>query len=381
MISGYSKKGLPRVIHISIARFQRQLPEEHEPLSFLVSIHEEGTGISWQQNVVVGLDEEQALVEAVDDLYLWSLNRALTPEKAYELLDFVGQELFKLFIGSEGWAVLENLEPTAVLMNVDETILNLPWELIRWPKGPVVFEEPFGRLVTTRLLLRPGRDPEDEDDVVRILAVTNPTSDLGITQSTIKALTDLEDHFGGLPIEVTVLNEAQGTLARFRQEVQDKEYDIIHFAGHAYLEQDQPGSSALRFADGDLTANAVLDLPWKKPPYFVFNSACESARAVRALRLVSEEKQGNGLAAAFLASGVYGYAGFFWPVTDVGAGIFTRTFYRAMFERENVGIGFLEARRTVVNEVPRAVGDLTGFSAVLYGDAASKHRRDLYQAA
>lgn len=352
-----------------------------EALSFLVTIHEEGTGVSWQQNVEIGLEREAALIEAVDDLYLWSLDRALTPAKAYERVDFVGQELFDLFIGEAGWQVLENLEPTAVLMNVDETILNLPWELMRWSHMPIVFDEPFGRLVTTRLQLQPGRDPADEDDVVRILAVTNPTSDLGITQSTIKALADLEQDFGAPRIEVTILNEEEGTLGRFRQEVKDKAYDIIHFAGHAYLAQDQPGTSALRFADGDLTAEEVLELPWSKPPYFVFNSACESARAVRGLRLVSGEREGNGLAAAFLASGVYGYAGYFWPVTDVGAGIFTRTFYRAMFERENVGLGFLEARRRTIDEVPREVGDLTGFSAVLYGDAASAHRRDLYTAA
>jgi hypothetical protein len=94
---------------------------------------------------------------------------------------------------------------------------------------------------------------------------------------------------------------------------------------------------------------------------------------------VSAQGQTNGVAAAFLAAGVYGYAGYFWPVTDAGAGIFTKTFYGALFWRENVGLAFLEARKHAVRELGE-VADLTGYSAILYGDAASKHRRDLAMA-
>ncbi len=70
-------------------------------------------------------------------------------------------------------------------------------------------------------------------------------------------------------------------------------------------------------------------------------------------RLISNERHGNGLAAAFLACGVYGYAGYFWPVTETGAGIYATTFYRSLFERENVGLAFLEARQRVIVELAR----------------------------
>ena len=82
----------------------------------------------------------------------------------------------------------------------------------------------------------------------------------------------------------------------------------------------RPERSALYFADGVLTANDVLALSWPAPPYFVFNSACESGRAAGGRRLLSRRSQSNGLAAAFLAAGVAAYAGYFWPVTEVGAG-------------------------------------------------------------
>ncbi|RPI24812.1 MAG: CHAT domain-containing protein [Acidobacteria bacterium] len=376
MLGGYSREKLPRVIHISIARYREDLPKSGEELAFLVSIHEEGTGITWQQNVSVDRQAEQFFLEASHNLHLWSINRALTAQKANRLVEDLGKRLYEVFMGSAGEGILRAIKPTAVLIDVDETILNLPWEAIAGPDGHISQHTPFGRLVTTRTGLRMGRDPLEEDTVVRILAVANPTLDLAATEAEITTLRDLEEDRGPYRICVEVLSHEEATRKRFAELIEQGDFDILHFAGHAYLNPGDPGSSALRFADGDLAADEVLKLKWKATPYFVFNSACESGRGVSGARLVSEGSHSNGLAAAFLAIGVYGYAGYFWPVTDVGAGMFTGTFYRSLFQRENFGLAFLEARNFVLRELGE-VGDLTAYSAILFGDAASKHRRDL----
>jgi hypothetical protein len=67
-------------------------------------------------------------------------------------------------------------------------------------------------------------------------------------------------------------------------------------------------------------------------------------------------------------------------VTDAGAALFTRTFYEQLFLRQNVGLAFLGARQRAVAALGE-FGDLAGYGAVLFGDAASKHRRDLHTAA
>jgi CHAT domain-containing protein len=382
MFGGYGKgqEEMPRVIHISVARYNSEPPQPGEALEFLVAIHEEGTGITWHQNVTVDPATEAFLIEATNDLLLWSVNLALTPKKAEQLAQKLGTQLYQTFISSEGEKVLRAIAPTAILLDVDETLLNLPWELIADPNGALSSNIPFGRLVTTRMILRKGRDPLQEDRVVRILAVANPTLDLAVSEKEIAALKDLEGPRGPITVEVDVLSRDQATKVRFAEKLADRDYDMLHFGGHGFLDRDTPGLSVLRFADGDLTADKVLDLPWKTPPYFVFNSACESGRGVGGQRLISAEGQTNGLAAAFLAAGVYGYAGYFWPVTETGAGIFASAFYNQLFLRENVGLAFLEARRLATRDL-RDAGDLTGFSAILYGDAASKHRRDLRTAA
>jgi CHAT domain-containing protein len=153
-------------------------------------------------------------------------------------------------------------------------------------------------------------------------------------------------------------------------------YDIIHFAGQGSHDPAKPQQSALHFVDGLLTADDILDFAWPVPPYFVFNTACESGRAAGGRRFLSRRSQTNELAASFLAAGVAAYAGYFEPVTETGAGTMTATFYRELFERENVGLTFLEAHMTAVREL-YDLGNLTGYSAVLFGDAASTQRRDL----
>ncbi|MFX1411685.1 MAG: hypothetical protein ACFFA6_15145, partial [Promethearchaeota archaeon] len=130
---GAGREFMPRVIHISIARYSRDLPRPGQVLEFLMAIHEEGTGITWQQNVTVDSTTEKLLLDATHDLLLWSLNLALTPEKARDRIQELGTLLYDTFVGPEGAKVLQAITPTAILLDVDETILNLPWELITAP--------------------------------------------------------------------------------------------------------------------------------------------------------------------------------------------------------------------------------------------------------
>jgi hypothetical protein len=380
MFGSYGKGGkfLPRVFHISVRRFDAALPAPGEPLAFLVAIHEEGTGITWQRNVSLCPRKERELLILIQDLYLWSLDVALTPDKAKENLQTLGQSLYDLAIGSQGQAFLRDAQPTAVLLDVDETILNLPWELIGDSGEFKALGTPFGRLVTTRVVPRPSRDPLTEDREVKILVVANPTQDLDTTEE-VQELESLRGEHGPFKVSVEILPGPEATRDRFVGAIKDQDLDIIHFAGHARLDRDEPEKSSLSLADADLTADDILDLPWKKPPYYVFNSACESGRAAGGKRLFTGESQTNGLAAAFLSAGVGAYAGFFWPVTDHGASLFAKAFYGDLFQEENVGLAFLAARKFAWRRLADK-GDLTAFSAVLFGDAATEHRRNLAEA-
>jgi hypothetical protein len=382
MFGGYgnNRASLPRVLHLSIARYAPGLPQPGEALEFLVTIHEEGTGIGWQHNVVLGAEIEEALLADTQELTVRSQHPILAPEDVEATARRLGARLYEAFIGESGQPVLQRITPTAVLLDVDETILNLPWELLGKEGQMLALEAPLGRLVVTRILPRPGRDPLAEDTTVRILAVANPTLDLAASEAEVAVLESFRGDHDRFHVAVDVLPREAATRAGVATALEVGDYDILHFAGHGLLDPDQPEESCLQLTDGPLTASDVLGLRWRKPPSFVFNSACESGRAAPGRRLAGSGRQANGLPSAFLTVGVYGYAGYFWPVSEQGAAAFAQTFYQELFRRENVGLAFLEARRRVHRELhPR--GDLTAYSAILFGDAASQHRRDLATAA
>jgi hypothetical protein len=372
-------KPLPRVLHLSVARYRVELPRPGEPLEFLVTIHEEGTGISWQQNVTVEHETQQYLLEATSVLNECALNWATALDQAVDTARQLGERLHDTFFGPAGSKVLDAVVSTAILLDVDETILNLPWELLGPPGRVLSQETPFGRLVTTRTIPARGRDPVQEDTAVRFLVVANPTQDLANIELEVKALRELEGTHDGFSVETIVLSGKQATRSNVYESLASGDFDVLHFSGHAALDADHPGDSAVRLADGYLSADDIVRIPWQRPPGLVFSSACESGRGVAGHRLLSADRQANGLAAAFLSAGVYAYAGFFWPVTDTGAALFTRAFYESLFMEENVGLAFLAARQRAIQDLG-AFGDLAGYSAVLFGDAASKHRRDTFSA-
>ncbi|MGH8975130.1 MAG: CHAT domain-containing protein, partial [Acidimicrobiia bacterium] len=350
MFAGYSRRpggggqALPSVVQLSISRYQRALPKRGEPLQFLVAVHEEGTGVAWQRNVTLDPRDERFLVGAVADLHRWSTGAGLTSESAAALAARVGDTLVAAFLGPPGREALRRLEPTAVLLRVDETVLDLPWELVQASASELALEVPFGRIVTTRELPRRRRDPLAEDPELRILAVGG-AGDLAAAGAELAALRDLEQTVTDARVKVELLDGGQATRAALTAAVDGGDFDILHFAGHGAFADRQPATSALLLADGLLTADDVLALPWgEKPPYIVFSSACESARAGGRRRLVTRSGRANGLAAAFLAAGVEAYLGYFWPVLDDAAAEFAATFYGSLFASRNIGQAVLEAR-------------------------------------
>ena len=125
IFGGYSKAGgsLPAFFQISIARFSRELPGPGEPLSFLVAIHEEGTGITWQQNITVEPDTKSTFLETTETLYRRGLGYGggTLPESALAAVDELGRKLWETFLGDAGTAYLADGEGMPLLLDVDKT--------------------------------------------------------------------------------------------------------------------------------------------------------------------------------------------------------------------------------------------------------------------
>ena len=382
ILGGYSTRPgggglfLPRIVQVGVSPTGVDRPVATAPLEFTVTIHEEGTALTYRQSVGLDRGVEVRLLRLVADLHQWSLGHGATPAAARKATSELGRTLFRTFLGRRGGAVLAGLHPTAVLLDVDETVLGLPWETLRSPASELALDVPFGRIVTTGVVPAARRDPTDEDPVVRILAVVNPTDDLSATEAELAVLAALEDDGLGATVALDVLQGASATRAGLRRALKGSAYDIVHFTGHSLFAAGGPHDSALQLADGPLRADDVARLAWSVPPYVVFNSSCESARAAQGRQLVSASGRSNGLAAAFLAAGCEAYLGHFWPVGDEAAARFSRAFYEALFTERNVG-GAVRTARLAVRGLFEESADLTAFGAVFFGDAGSADRRDV----
>lgn len=365
----------PCVVQIQISRATRALPRPGERLGFLVALHVEGSPVTWQRNATLRPPTESRLLAQIDDLRMWSVGMALTPDTARATAIDIGRTLRDVFLGDDGLTVLAALDPTAILVIVDETVIHLPWEMMLDGEDEPLVLTPFGRVVTTRAAMPGRRDLAHEDPTVKILAIENPTDDLPGTERVLEVIESQRGAFGDTEIVVTTLERAAATRAGFVEAITGRDYDIIHFAGHGHFDTRRPQDVALVLADGELTDDDVLGLPWAQPPFVVVNGSCESARSAAGRRVVSR-RRANGLAAAFLSRGVEAYLGHYLPVEDVFAAEFSAVFYATLIQRRNVGTAVQEAREQALRRFA-SDADLTGLNVVFFGDAGTAERRDL----
>lgn len=371
MLHGYAGPNgavLPRVVTISITRAAGAASDR-----FVVRMHEEGTPVAWRRDV--RLTESAVAAIAKDLVHLDDHAEGFTHGKAaaQRAVQRIGRRLFTTFLGSDGARYLTEHPPTAVMIDADETALDLPWEFLADADGPFIDRWPFGRLVTTTTRPKPERDPSDEDATIAVLAVVDPSREFGHVDEELDALRGLGE-LGDFHLDV--LERDAATSSALAERVAATPYDVVHFSAHGGFSRRRPGHSGLMLADGPLLTSQILDLPWSKPPYIAIVSACWSGRAAPGRRLTAAGSGSNGVAAAFLASGASSCLGFGWPVRVPTAARFVSEFYASLARNVNVGAAVLDARHSLL-EALRDEGDLAGPAAVFYGDVGTASRRDL----
>jgi CHAT domain-containing protein len=145
-----------------------------------------------------------------------------------------------------------------------------------------------------------------------------------------------------------------------------KDYDLVHFAGHASHESSSPDESCLVFSDGEIQAFEIARFLASRSPAVVFLNACWSAEELR--NPDSYSPMMRGLGRTFLYAGVTAFLGYLVPVPDDSATRFAISFYETLAQGQTIGEASRQARIQCRN--PEVGNDLTWSSAVLYGDPA-----------
>lgn len=256
----------------------------------------------------------------------------------------------------------------------DAPMSRVPWEVMALPGAdgqtwlPAIGHGLSHRYAADNLSVAKWLEERIEDDTLSILLVVNPTLDLDGAAAEGRRIRQL---FSGMPgVQLRVIEGKDATHRRLLDEFSSGEYDVIHYAGHAFFDEDSPERSGLLcHRDVPLTGAQLSSLA--NLPSLVFFNACESGR-IRGGRRPSVEKRDAervtrarnavGFAEAFMRGGIASFLGTYWPVGDEAALVFAETFYGELIAGKTVGDALVAARNAV-----REVGGQDWADYLFYG--------------
>lgn len=258
-----------------------------------------------------------------------------------------------------------------LLLRLDESTANIPWELFADQEGLYALNRSIGRqLELVGQVRQPPPKEADADYRLRVLIVANPTGDLPAVEMEARRILDALYGMKNVEIQLTALfgEEAE---QRYVISLLSERFDVFHYAGHAIFRPERPSESGLLLTGGDVfTADMMWSLP--TPPGLVFFNACESAAIAEAKPSEGLLPDGDyvselplGSVSALLRAGTSNFVGTTWPVEDSVAAEMAIVCYAELAAGHSVGESLRRARLATIEEL--GYGHLSWSSYVLYG--------------
>ena len=246
-----------------------------------------------------------------------------------------------------------------LLLQLDEILVTVPWELLFDGEQYLCRRYDVGRVVATPQQLR-GQPARTVARPLRMLVLAaDPTGELPAVGAEADALCAAMDRHPG--VRAVMMADADPETVRRHL----KEYDAVHFAGHALHHEGRPAAGGWRLRGGDFTAADVVALAGGSPlPLIVVANACCSTQTDAWVG--DDPTQVYGLANAFLLAGVRYYIGTQWDIVDGCGQEFGVRFWGGLASGLAVGAAMRRARDELA--AARGEGDLGWAPYVLYGD-------------
>lgn len=280
-------------------------------------------------------------------------NGRVSPE-VLDSLKKSGRLLFDLLIPPHAKAKLAGTTAETLTLTLDDTVLQLPWELLHDGRDFLCRRFALGRIASTRQapIAHFSRSFEAP---FKVLVIADPRGDLEACYREgldIKNFLDRKRDvfrvdFKSYPVDIAFV----------KKNIHD--YDIVHYAGHACYDVGNPAQSGWLLSDGTLKAAEIAALGGTQPmPALVFANACQSGQAGHA--------EIFGLANAFLLASVQHYIGTFSEIVDEPSQRFAKYFYQFIAAGDAVGPALRSARGALIEASPGQ--SLIWANYLLYGE-------------
>ncbi|PIS33867.1 MAG: hypothetical protein COT38_03075 [Candidatus Omnitrophica bacterium CG08_land_8_20_14_0_20_41_16] len=250
-----------------------------------------------------------------------------------------------------------------LLLEIDEELIFIPWELLYDGTNFLSLEFNLGRLVRTESKAAP-LDYRSLGQVSKMLILANPTNDL-------KAA-----YLEGLNIKTQLDRKRPNIRVDFKSTNIDKlyvkknicDYDIVHFAGHCEYDYNNPKESGWVLSDGNFSTQDILRLgSGLALPALIFSNACHSAPLSKECLIdMDYQRKSYSLASAFLFSGVRHYLGSIRKIEDAASLAFAKEFYHNLTLGKSLGASLRLARIKLVKDYGIFATHWANY--LLYGD-------------
>jgi CHAT domain-containing protein len=262
-------------------------------------------------------------------------------------------------------------------LTINESLLHIPWELAYDGEAFFCLRFNMGRKVYTSHPIVSYKAPDRQR--IRMLILADPKNDLPKSYQEGVLLHKKLENWGDL-LDVNILSTSIDTKMVSRQIF---EYDILHYAGHAVYNQENPDMSGWVLEDGILTAQRIMQLAGsKKPlPVLIFSNACQSGQTSEWSKTDHKDwghYYAYDLVNAFLRSGVQHYIGTFQDVRDLSGLSLGLYFYELMAQSCSIGEALRKARIRLTHECEdHGKDNLMWAHYVLYGDPSTCHFKQI----
>ncbi len=332
--------------------------------------------------------------------YLESLGRTLGEDIIQNLAENLQDEYRQMAWLGSGVPHLQ--------LQLPRQLMRYPWELLHDGEGLLLERYALGRQVFADAAITKPK-PLRPSGGIRVLIIGDPLLDADFLAESAEngqrwqQLPDAAEEAQHVATVFSQLGQIFGsainfqtqrdtyirrslTCLQFREILRRGEYDIIHFAGHAMFDANNPEQSAWLLSDGPLWAQEIRNTlaRAKRSPWLVYANACEAAMESGA---PGSGYQGDvfGLATAFIQQGVAAYIAPLWRINDSLAAQMAIDFYHALLLNsaslgEALRFARLEAKRQATGieknsslgvPLPATIG-LGWAGMVLYGDPTAR---------
>lgn len=334
-----------------------------------VRSHEGVTGeqktLKHYEDLKISIGKTEDYSRKIKDL----LNRANRSGKiSKEILNGLkqtGQLLYDELFPARTKEMLNNTGIKTLVLGIDDGLVHIPWELVFDGKEFLCQRFNMGRVVSTRQDFTAGQ--RDVNIPLKMLVLSDPQGNLKASYEEGIKLRDRLDE----KADVVNVNLKSSDIHMDYVKGKLRYFDIMHYAGHADYDGNDPSESGFLLSDGKLRAKDIKGMTGRMPlPAFVFSNACYSGQT-------EEWKAGSGyedvygLANAFLLSGVRHYLGTFWQIQDEPGLHFAIGFYEELMKGTPIGEAVRKARMGLVEKYGEDT--IIWASYMLYGDPTFRY--------